>query len=96
VRPSAIDAVISARFLVSGKVQGVFFRASTRNEALQLKLRGYARNLPDDRVEVVACGDAAAVDELERWLWQGPPAARVDDVVRSEHGEDVPAGFAIT
>jgi acylphosphatase len=96
VQPSVIDAVISARFLVTGEVQGVFFRASTRNEALRLKLRGYARNLPDGRVDVVACGDAAAVDELEQWLWQGPPAARVDDVVRSEYGDDVPAGFAVS
>jgi acylphosphatase len=95
VQPSVIDAVISARFLVTGKVQGVFFRASTRNEALRLKLRGYARNLPDGRVDVVACGDAAAVDELEQWLWQGPSAARVDDVVRSEHHDVVPAGFAV-
>ncbi|HTC27493.1 acylphosphatase [Dyella sp.] len=85
-----------ARFLVTGKVQGVFFRASARNEALKLRLRGYARNLPDGRVEVVACGDAAAVDELEQWLWQGPPAARVDDVVRHECGEDVPAGFTVS
>ncbi|RUL63910.1 acylphosphatase [Dyella dinghuensis] len=87
---------MSARFLVTGKVQGVFFRASARNEALRLKLRGYARNLPDGRVDVVACGDAAAVDELEQWLWQGPPAARVDDVVRSEYDDDVPAGFAVS
>ncbi|WP_199754231.1 acylphosphatase [Dyella dinghuensis] len=88
--------MMSARFLVTGKVQGVFFRASARNEALRLKLRGYARNLPDGRVDVVACGDAAAVDELEQWLWQGPPAARVDDVVRSEYDDDVPAGFAVS
>jgi len=88
--------VTSARFLVTGKVQGVFFRASARNEALKLRLRGYARNLPDGRVEVVACGDAAAVDELEQWLWQGPPAARVDDVVRHECGEDVSAGFTVS
>ena len=84
------------RFLVSGKVQGVFFRASARNEALKLKLRGYAKNLPDGRVEVVACGDAAAVDELEQWLRQGPPAARVDDVVRHEHSIDVPVGFVVS
>jgi acylphosphatase len=88
--------VAGARFLVSGKVQGVFFRASTRNEALKLGLRGYARNLSDGRVEVVACGESVAVDELEQWLWQGPPAARVDDMVREEHGDDVPAGFVVS
>jgi acylphosphatase len=86
----------SARFHVSGRVQGVFFRASTRQEALRLSLRGYARNLADGRVEVVACGSAAAVSELERWLWQGPPAARVDDVVRSDYADTVAEGFDIS
>jgi len=85
-----------ARFLVSGKVQGVFFRASARNQALKRGLRGYAKNLSDGRVEVVACGDSAAVDELEQWLWEGPPEARVDDVVRHEFDNDVPSGFVVT
>jgi len=71
-----------ARFLVSGRVQGVFYRASTREQALRLGLRGSAVNLPDGRVEVLAEGDAAALDELERWLQSGPPAARVDGVER--------------
>ena len=71
-----------ARFLVSGRVQGVFYRASTREQALRLGLAGTAVNLPDGRVEVRAEGDAAALDELERWLHRGPPAARVDRVER--------------
>ena len=50
----------AARFVVSGKVQGVFFRASAREQALKLGLRGYAKNLSDGRVEVLAAGDAAA------------------------------------
>lgn len=49
------------RFVVSGRVQGVFFRASTRDEALRLGLRGHARNLPDGRVEVMVSGDTHAV-----------------------------------
>lgn len=72
----------AARFLVSGKVQGVFFRASTRERALDLGLSRRATNLPDGRVEVVAAGDAAALDLLEAWLRLGPPAARVESVVR--------------
>ena len=72
----------AARFLVRGRVQGVFFRASTREQALALRLSGYAQNLPDGRVEVVAAGDDAALDQLERWLWQGPPVAKVDAVIR--------------
>jgi acylphosphatase len=83
------------RFIVSGRVQGVFFRASTRNEALRLGLNGYARNLADGRVEVVASGQSEALHELEQWLWQGPPAARVDDVARSEYQQPIANGFAI-
>ena len=72
----------TARFLVSGRVQGVFFRASTRSEAGRLGLAGSASNLADGRVEVVASGSDDALAALERWLWQGPPSARVDDVQR--------------
>ena len=72
----------AARFLVSGRVQGVYFRASTRERALALGLAGYARNLADGRVEVIVEGDAAALAQLERWLYEGPPAARVDHVER--------------
>ena len=85
----------AARFLVSGKVQGVFFRASTREQALQLSLSGSARNLADGRVEVVVAGEAAAIEALGRWLWQGPPSAQVDEVIRSSCDETVSAGFAI-
>ena len=65
---------------MSGRVQGVFYRASTRERAQQLGCRGYARNLADGRVEVLAIGEPAAVDALVKWLWQGPPAANVQDV----------------
>lgn len=65
------------RCLVSGRVQGVFFRSSTREEARRLGLSGYARNLADGRVEVLACGPRAGVAELRDWLSQGPPLARV-------------------
>jgi acylphosphatase len=72
----------AARFLVRGKVQGVWFRASTRDEALMLGLRGYASNLSNGDVEVLAVGDADAIDRLAVWLQQGPPMARVDAVQR--------------
>ncbi len=68
------------RCWVSGRVQGVFFRYSTRVRAEELGVRGYAINLPDGRVEVLACGEPAAVEALCAWLWQGPPAAEVTDV----------------
>ena len=72
----------AARFFVAGKVQGVWFRAATREQARRLGLSGYAKNLDDGRVEVLAQGDVAALVELERWLWQGPPLAKVSAVAR--------------
>jgi len=68
---------VTRRFLISGKVQGVYFRHSTRIEAERLGIAGIARNLPDGSVEVVAHGATAAVDALKHWLWVGPPMARV-------------------
>lgn len=85
--------MMAARFLVSGKVQGVFFRASTRERALDLGLSGRATNLPDGRVEVIAEGDAGALDALEAWLQGGPPAARVEAVVRDPWTGPVNDGF---
>lgn len=76
--------MIAARFLVSGKVQGVWFRASTRDEALRLGLRGQAKNFADGSVEVLAVGDADAIGQLANWLQQGPPLARVDAVERRD------------
>ncbi len=69
-------------WLISGRVQGVFFRASTSRQAQALGLSGYAINLPDGRVEVAASGSAEALDRLENWLHQGPRMARVDRVER--------------
>jgi acylphosphatase len=71
---------IARRCLVAGRVQGVFFRASTRQRAEQLGVTGYARNLADGRVEVVAFGKPSAVLTLCEWLWQGSPASRVTSV----------------
>lgn len=66
---------------VSGRVQGVAFRATTRDEARRLGLTGWVRNLDDGRVELVAQGDTDALDALERWCHRGPPAARVATVL---------------
>jgi acylphosphatase len=71
---------VTRRFLIFGKVQGVYFRHSTRLEAKRLLLRGIARNLPDGSVEVLAQGPASAVEELRTWLQRGPAQARVDEV----------------
>ena len=81
------------RFFVSGRVQGVWFRASTRQQAERLGLTGYAINLPDGRVEVLACGEESAVDALAAWLWQGPELARVEAVDSVAYSGDAPTGF---
>jgi acylphosphatase len=85
--------VPAARFYVTGKVQGVFYRASTREQAERFGLSGYARNLGDGRVEVLAVGEEGAIAALERWLWQGPPRSRVEDVSRESAEAEVTRGF---
>lgn len=88
--------MICKKVLVSGRVQGVSFRACTREQALRLGLRGHAHNLPDGSVEVLACGEAQAVEALCRWLWQGSPASRVDAVrVEDAAQADCGDGFSV-
>lgn len=85
-----------ARLHISGRVQGVFFRARTREKAQALGLTGWVRNLPDGRVEAVVEGGEAAVDALIAWAKIGPPAARVHDVaVSREPPTGQFAGFSI-
>lgn len=65
---------------VSGRVQGVFYRANTEEVARRLGLTGWVRNLPDGRVEIVAEGEEDGLQKLIAWCRQGPPAARVSSV----------------
>ncbi len=67
--------------LITGIVQGVFFRAETRKKAQELSLAGWVRNLADGSVEAHAQGPDDALDQLEQWCRRGPPRARVDDLV---------------
>jgi acylphosphatase len=76
------------RFHITGKVQGVYFRHSTRVEAERLAVTGYARNLPNGSVEVVVQGPAGAVERLRQWLHQGPKMARVETVLELELERD--------
>jgi acylphosphatase len=78
---------IARRFRVYGKVQGVYFRHSTRLEAQHLGLRGSARNLADGSVEVLAQGTPASVEALRQWLHRGPSEARVSRVEESSDAE---------
>lgn len=91
--------MIARRCWVSGRVQGVYYRASTRQQAARLGVQGHARNLADGRVEVLAVGSAEATQALIDWLWRGPPAADVADVEVSEvplaELSGVPSGFVV-
>ena len=85
-----------AQVYVSGRVQGVFFRDSTREEAERRGLSGWVKNLPDGRVEAVFEGSAEGVEEMVRWCGEGPPGASVENV-ESEMGgaEGDLAGFEV-
>ena len=83
--------MITRRYRVEGRVQGVFCRASTREEAARLGLGGWVRNLPDGSVEVLACGALAAQERLATWLAHGPPLARVQQI--TAHDEPTSTAF---
>ena len=86
--------MICRKCLVSGRVQGVFYRGTAAQRARELRVRGYARNLPDGRVEVLACGEEEAVRTFVAWLWTGSSASKVISVEVAdapEHG--APPGF---
>lgn len=79
--------IVCKKYTVEGLVQGVFYRAQTQKKAQALNIRGWVRNEVDGSVTVYACGEPAAIEELESWLWVGPPSARVENVT----GVDAPA-----
>lgn len=68
------------RVFISGKVQGVFFRAYTEEEANKLGVKGWVRNLPDGRVEAVFEGEDEAVDKMVAWCYKGSPYSKVTHV----------------
>ena len=93
-----MSTLIARRCYISGRVQGVFYRASTRQKAIELGCAGYAANLDDGRVEVLVVGEPHSVQLLLDWLWRGSPGSEVKFVeVRELSLEDldnVPVGFA--
>lgn len=89
-----IRPMICKKCLISGRVQGVFYRGTAAQRARELGVRGYARNLPDGRVEVLACGDDEAVQTFVSWLWTGSSASKVIAVEITEALEhSAPPGF---
>jgi acylphosphatase len=88
--------MICYQYWISGRVQGVYFRAFTESIARRLGICGWVRNLQDARVEVLACGEPAALEAFEASLHQGPPRAKVDQVEKKEaFNVDCPNGFRI-
>lgn len=75
-----MPVITRTRLRVTGRVQGVFFRQSTREKARSLKLSGWVKNTQDGAVELEASGAPAAVDELVSWCHKGPPSASVAGV----------------
>ena len=92
---SAEAEVICRKYLVSGRVQGVFYRATAARHARELQVTGYARNLPDGRVEVLAYGPQAALEELLKRLWTGSSASKVTavEVADATSTADIPTDF---
>lgn len=72
--------LVQAHIVVTGKVQGVFYRHHAHKKATELKLTGWVRNLDSGAVEIIAEGEEAEVEELINWCQEGPPAAEVEDV----------------
>lgn len=80
---------------ITGKVQGVWFRASTKKQADQLGITGWAKNLPDGRVEVLAFGDRERIKLFYDWLKQGPPLAQVIDISYQEIPWQMDSNFSV-
>ena len=73
-------AVVRAHVIISGRVQGVYFRGNIKEKAQSMGIRGWARNLTNGNVEAVFEGETEDVRRMVSWCQEGPPAARVDDV----------------
>lgn len=76
--------IITVEIQVFGKVQGVWYRASTRNKALELGLKGWVQNEPDGSVRMVLTGALSLIKQMNEWCKEGPPHARVDQLTQKE------------
>lgn len=80
---------------VTGKVQGVWFRANTQHKAQELQLTGWVKNLADGRVECMIFGTEEQVEKMIQWLWQGPELAKVSDLAIKEIDYEIKNNFEI-
>ncbi len=90
-----MGSVVRVRVVVSGRVQGVFFRSACERVASGLGVKGWVRNRPDRTVELVAEGQRSAVDDLVTWCHTGPPRARVDRVEVTDEPPTGERGFRV-
>lgn len=91
-----MEEIAEARVVVSGRVQGVWFRGFTQRVATDAGVRGWVRNLPDRRVEAVLQGDRASVEKVVGFLREGPPGASVTGITVSwDSPSEVYRGFHI-
>ncbi|MBN1861578.1 MAG: acylphosphatase [Candidatus Thermoplasmatota archaeon] len=82
--------------IISGRVQGVWFRASTKQKADELGLTGWVKNTDEGNVEAVFEGDTSKVDTMITWCWKGPPLAKVTDVkITRQQGDRKASGFVV-
>jgi acylphosphatase len=95
LRLAVMNDIQRRRLLISGRVQGVYFRDSVRSEAAAAGVSGSAHNLSDGRVEVVLEGEATAVDQVIEWCRTGPPRARVDGIEVVSEPPQGESGFVI-
>ncbi|MBT8447221.1 MAG: acylphosphatase [Gammaproteobacteria bacterium] len=82
-------------YIIAGRVQGVWYRASARQEAQRLGITGWVRNLPDGRVEALATGSAPALARFEAWLARGPSRARVEEVTVADRTSESFDDFSV-
>lgn len=87
--------MVYKRIIIRGRVQGVYFRASAKEKAMQLGLAGEVRNLEDESVEVLVAGEQQQVEQLIQWCHKGPPSARVEEVIVSDIEARVFDGFRV-
>lgn len=90
-------AIKTVHAIIKGKVQGVYFRAFTQDEAIKLALDGWVRNRPDGSVETLFSGEESRVDCMVSWLYQGSPASHVTEVLLETRQTEtpLPRGFEI-
>jgi acylphosphatase len=85
----------TVRLIIKGKVQGVFYRATAKDVAYLIGVRGWVKNLPDNNVEITATATEETLQKFINWCKQGPPKARVDDVIVEELDLEEFNGFRI-